>query len=145
MTPTELTPARANVAQAAVMGLTTVAWYALPDLVRSRAARTVLKTGLLTAGGVGWVLARPQKAAPTGPQGPDAFDEVFEAVRTEPAKSAAVGAAIVGLTTAFSIAGEKAIFRFGEKRRARGATGAHTVPALVLGAQGAASAAVPLP
>lgn len=103
MTPTELTPARANVAQAAVMGLTTVAWYALPDLVRSRA------------------------------------------VRTEPAKSAAVGAAIVGLTTAFSIVGEKAIFRFGEKRRARGATGAHTVPALVLGALGAASAAVPLP
>lgn len=145
MSPTEATPVQPSLGQAAVVGLTTLAWYSLPDLVRSRTARTVLKTGLLAAGGAAWVIARPQEPAPTGMQGPDAFDEVFEALRTEPAKTLALGTAIVGVTTAFSIAGEKAIFRFGERRRIRGVRGAHTVPALVLGALGAASAAVPLP
>jgi len=51
MTPTEFTPAPATPAQAAALGLTTLAWYALPDLVRSRGARTVLKLGLVGAGG----------------------------------------------------------------------------------------------
>lgn len=144
MTPTEHTHVAAAPARAAVMGLTTLAWYALPDLVRSRGVRTVLKLGLLGAGGAGWVLARPEKPLPTGAQGPDAFDEVFEAIRNEPLKTLGMGAVIVGLTTVLSVAGEKAIFRFGERRRTRGARGAHTVPALVLGALGAASAAVPL-
>ncbi|HHU38183.1 MAG TPA: peptidase S9 [Propionibacterium sp.] len=127
------------------MGLTTLAWYALPDLVRSRGARTVLKLGLVGAGGAAWVLARPEKPLPTGAQGPDTFDVLFEAIRTEPATTLGLGAAIVGITAALTVAGEKAVFRFGERRRARGARGAHTVPALVLGVLGAASAAVPLP
>lgn len=145
MSPTEANPVQPTLGQAAVMGLTTLAWYSLPDLVRSRTARTVLKTGLLATGGAAWVLARPQKPAPTGMQGPDTFDEVFEAIRTEPVKTLAAGGAIVGLSTLLTVLGEKAIFRIGEKRRARGVRGAHTVPALVLGALGAASAAVPLP
>lgn len=137
------TASRTNPAQVAVMGLTTVAWYALPDVVRSRPARVALKGALLGLGGAAWVVARAEKPTPTGPVGPDTFDEVFEAIRTEPLKSLTLGATIIGLTTALTIAGEKAIFRFGERRRAKGVRGAHTVPAFVLGALGAASAALP--
>lgn len=35
---------------AGVMGAVTLAWYAMPDLVRSRPLRTVLKTGLFAVG-----------------------------------------------------------------------------------------------
>lgn len=137
------TASRTHAAQATVMGLTTLAWYALPDVVRSRPTRVALKGALLGLGGAAWVVAPPEKPIPTGPVGPDTFDEVFEAIREQPAKTLGVGVTIIGLTTALSIAGEKAIFRFGERRRAQGVRGAHTVPALVLGALGAASAALP--
>lgn len=144
MTPTELAPARLNVPQAAVMGLTTLAWYALPDVIRSRGVRTTLKLGLLGLGSAGWVLARPEKAVPAGAQGPDLLDEMFEALRAAPGKSLGLGTAVIAMTVAGTVAGEKAIFGFGERRRVRGVRGAHTLPALALGVLGAATAVVPL-
>lgn len=143
MTPDELIPVRPSVAQAVITGVATALWYAMPDLVRSRPARVALKLGLIGAGGAGWVLARPEQADPVGPQGPDVFDEVFEAVRSKPAESLGIGASVVGLSAVIGVLGEKAIFRFGERRRARGVRGAHLVPAIVLGVLGAVTARLP--
>lgn len=133
MTPTN-TPL--NVPLAVGMGLGTVAWYALPDLVRSRAARAVLKSGLVAAGGAAYVLTqRPE----TPQQGPDAFDEALAAVNEDPRRTLGITAAVLAGSTALGIAGERAIFRFGERRRARGVRGAHLVPALGWGVLGALS------
>ena len=140
-----MNPFSPTLGQSVLAGATTAAWYALPDVVRCRGARVVLKTGLLAAFGAGWVLARPRTEAPIGPQGPDQLDEVFELIREEPAKALAIGGAAVAFTAVCAVLGEKAIFRFGERRRARGVWGAHTVPGIVIGALTTAAAAVPLP
>lgn len=133
MTPTN-TPL--NIPLAVGLGLGTVAWYALPDVVRSRAARAMLKTGLVAAGGAAYALAhRPESPQ----QGPDAFDEVLAAVNEDPGRTLGLLTAVLAGSTALGIAGEKAIFRFGERRRARGVRGAHLVPALGWGVLGALS------
>lgn len=137
-----MSPTSVNIPQAVTMGVTTLAWYALPDAVRSRPARAVLKTGLLAAGGTAWVLQRRPRSGLQS--GPDVYDDVLAAVNAEPVKALGVGGAVVALTVALSVAGEKAIFAFGERRRARGARFAHALPALGLGVLGAVSA-LPLP
>lgn len=130
-----------NVPLAVTMGAVTLAWYALPDLVRSRTARIVLKGKVLAVGGLAWALwdhpARTQ-------QGPDAIDEVLSAVNEHPMRVLGLGALGVGLTTAATVWAEKSIFRFGERRRARGAALAHTLPALGLAVLGGL-ATLPLP
>ncbi len=128
--------AAVNVPQAVTMGATTLAWYALPDAVRSRPVRAVLKAGLLAGGGAAWVLfRRPKEAGP----GPDVYDDVIASVNEAPGRALAIGTAALGIGTALTVLGEKAIFGFGERRRARGARFAHTLPALALGALGAVS------
>ena len=130
-----------NVPLAVSLGAATLAWYAMPDLVRSRTARTVLKAALLAGGGVAWKLLAPPAEAQ---HGPDVFDEVLSAINGEPARALGVGAAAVGLTTAVTVWAEKAIFHFGERRRARGESFAHTLPAIGLAVLGGA-ATLPLP
>ncbi len=119
-----------NTAKAVAAGLTTFAWYALPDVVRSRGLRGVLKAGVLGAFGAAWAaIDEPSRTAP----GPDKIDTVLEAIRQNPGGTAAVAGVAVATSSALGVAGEKAIFGFGERRRARGVRCAHTLPALVLG------------
>ncbi|MFT3875654.1 MAG: hypothetical protein QM708_04430 [Propioniciclava sp.] len=127
----------ANLPVAISTGLAATAWYALPDAVRSRGARGVLKVGILCAAGAAWALLRVK---PVQEPGPDGFDQTLAAIRENPGKAAAIAAVVVTAGTAVSVIGEKATFAFGERRRARGVRFAHTVPALVLGALTAVAA-----
>lgn len=111
-------------------GLAVTAWYALPDVVRSRGARGVLKVGILGAATAAWAILRVK--TPPRP-GPDTFDKALASIRETPGKAAAVAAVAVTVSTALTVVGEKATFAFGERRRARGVRWAHTLPALVLG------------
>lgn len=122
---------RARLPLAATLGASTLVWYALPDAVRSRPARALLKGGLLAGLGAAWVAFRPSTA---DRQGPDAFDEVLAAFNEHPARGAAIAAAATAATVTLSVAGEKLIFACGERRRSRGVPGAHTWPALAWGA-----------
>jgi len=95
-------PTTRRLAFAGVSALTVLTWYALPDAVRSRGARVVIKTGLLgvTAAGVAMM---PQ---------------VYPEARTfRPQRG---------------IWGEKAIYARGERRRARGVRCAHTPAAVAM-------------
>lgn len=143
MTSTEIRTVRPNLTQAAVMGVATFAWYSSPDWVASRNGRAAVKVGLVALGGAGWVAARSATPDQDHSETAAALAEVREALRTDPAATLGMGVVIAGLTVALAAAGEKAIFAFGERRRARGVRGAHTVPALVWGALGAASVLVP--
>lgn len=122
-----MAPNSVNVPLAVATGVLTTAWYALPDVVRSRPLRAVLKTCLAGGGGAAWWVLR-QTSAPE--PGPDVYDEVIHAVNRAPGRALAIGAVALGGGTALSVAGEKALFALGERRRARGVRWAHTLPAL---------------
>lgn len=119
---------------AAALGLGTLAWYAMPDLVRSRAARSVLKTGLLGAG-----------LAASWPKLP--LDELDELLSDQVWGTREVIGAGLGVlaTAAVVVVGEKAIYAFGERRRARGARLAHTLPAIGLAVVSGALGVLPVP
>lgn len=124
-----------RVTLAGVAGLTSVAWYALPDVVAGRGARAAIKVGLVGVLGAAWVALDGVKTI----TGETDLDEVLAASRQQPWAAAIAGVAVT-TSIAFAVAGEKAIFAHGERRRARGVRGAHTVPALALGAIAAAGA-----
>lgn len=118
-------PTTSRLAFAGVSALTVLTWYALPDAVRSRPTRCIIKAGLLgvTAGGVAMI--------------PQVFPKVRDDLRREPrtdlsgpAVALALGATAVGaLATVWF---EKAIYAHGERGRARGVRCSHTPAALVL-------------
>ncbi len=120
---------------AAATGVATFAWYAMPDAVRSRRVRTLLKGGLI-AGVLGTYAAfrGPREAT----NGPDATDELFNAVNAEPGKMLAIGAGMATAGIGLTVLGEKTAFAWGERRRARGVRWAHAAPAVALGALAAA-------
>lgn len=136
-----MTPTRA--AGLAVGTGATVAWYALPDVVRSRPLRGLMKVGLL--GAMGWSLV---SLMPEGDELPpyddetdcsqektdDPLDGVTEA---EPRELAVLAGAVLG-SAVVTVAVERWLFRRGERRRAQGARFAHTRQGLVLGALEAA-------
>ena len=117
---------RANrLAFAGVSFLTVLTWYALPDAVRDRRARGVIKAGLLgvTAAGAAVI--------------PDVFPEARGLTRDAPAdlSKPALVAIGVGMSAAALVAtvwAEKAIFAAGERRRAHGVRCAHTPAALAM-------------
>ena len=118
---------------AGVSALTVLTWYALPDAVRSRRARTVIKAGLLgvTAAGAAMI---PQVFPEERQLKPDLRIDL-----SGPARAAvAVGATAVA--TVATIWFEKAIYARGERKRARGVRCAHTpaaaAMALATGASG---------
>lgn len=136
-----ITPTRA--AGLAVGTGATVAWYALPDVVRSRPLRGLMKVGLL--GAMGWSLV---SLMPEGDELPpyddetdcsqektdDPLDGVTEA---EPRELAVLAGAVLG-SAVVTVAVERWLFRRGERRRAQGVRFAHTRQGLVLGALEAA-------
>jgi hypothetical protein len=118
-------------------GATVLAWYALPDVVRSKKLRSLIKAGLL---GV---------TAYAGTMLPGLATEVEDlstSVRKQlvdlPPKTAT--GILVGGTAAMAaitVLAEKWIFTRGELRRARGVRAAHTRQALAIAAATAALAA----
>ncbi len=118
---------------AGVSALTVLTWYALPDAVRNRRARVVIKAGLLGVTAAGSAMI------------PQVFPGVRRA-RPEPSSdlSRTTVAALALAATASAVAGtvwaEKAIFAHGERERARGVRCAHTPAAAVMAlATGAAA------
>jgi hypothetical protein len=126
-------PKTSRLAFAGVSALTVLTWYALPDAVRSRPARAVIKVGLLglSAAGVAMI--------------PQVFPEARR-LKLEPGidlPRPAVAALAVGATavaTGGTIWLEKAIYARGERIRARGVRCAHTPAAAAMAlATGAAA------
>ena len=131
-----ITPTRA--AGLAVGTGATIAWYALPDVVRSRPLRGLVKVGLL--GAMGWSLV---SLMPAGDELPpyddemdcseakteDPLDGVTEA---EPRELAVLAGAVLG-SAVVTVAVERWLFRRGERRRAAGVRLAHTRQGLALG------------
>lgn len=118
-------PRTLRLAFAGVSALTVLTWYALPDAVRSRGARTVIKVGLLgvTAAGV----------AMTPQVFPDARQlKALSRLDLPVPAVAAVAVAATVAATAGTIWGEKAIYARGERLRARGVRCAHTPTAAAL-------------
>lgn len=130
----------------------TFAWYALPDYVRSRPLRTLVKTGLL--GVLGWsMVAQLPQAAELPPYddetdcsesspvaGEDPLDGVTEA---DPAELAVLAGAALG-SAMITVAVERWLFQRGERHRAQGSRFAHTRQGLVLGGLAAALDALAL-
>ena len=113
---------------AAAAGAVTLAWYAMPDVVRSRGLRTVLKLGLL-----GGSFAAHRAWAPADLEG---LAELRHSVSDD---AYAIGIGALALGSVLAVIGEQKIYRLGERRRARGRVLAHTGPALVLAGLAAAS------
>ena len=120
----------------------TVAWYALPDYVRSRPLRGLAKVGLL--GVLGWsMVAQLPEGAELPPyddedvdcskSSPVAGEDPLEGVtEADPAELAVLAGAALG-SAMITVGVERWLFRRGEHRRAQGARFAHTRQGLVLG------------
>ncbi|MGB7962120.1 MAG: hypothetical protein WCF12_04045 [Propionicimonas sp.] len=122
-----------RLAFAGVSALTVLTWYALPDAVRSRRARAVIKTGLLGVTAVGAAMI------------PQVFPEARH-LKPEPSVDlpgpalAALAIGATGVATVGTLWFEKVVFAYGEHRRARGVRCAHTPAALAMAlATGAAA------
>ncbi|MDO4259307.1 MAG: peptidase S9 [Actinomycetaceae bacterium] len=142
------------VSSAIITGVGTIAWYAMPDVIHSRPARTVLKVGLLGAMSAQILapLASESSAADLwqpgiyeqeedteeieAPEGPRAADLVGEVLRNParhlPILASTAGALALGAVGA--VAGERWIFNRGERRRRAGVRGAHLRQAIPLAA-----------
>lgn len=109
---------------AGVAALTVLTWYALPDVVRRRGTRVVIKVGLLGVTGAGVAMM------------PQVFPDMRQLASRRldlPAPTAAalaVGASAVAFLG--TIWGEKAVYARGERLRARGLRCAHTRAAAIL-------------
>lgn len=146
---------------ALVTGVTTAAYYAVPDVAHSRAARGWLKTACLVAGSftmsprLSGDTVRELRSSWHERTGLDTADGTAEPTSAAERWSAAsprqkaviagTGAALVAASTALTVAGEKWLFRRGEARAAAGVRFPHTRTGLVLGALSAALALVPDP
>lgn len=150
---------RGAAVDAVVNGVVTGAWYALPDVVASRRARAVLKVAVVVASMAR--TARPANpadadtrdgsATANAPEPGTDLSTLVARMRTEPvidAQSLGLGASgparsprkakmiavsLVALTAVGTVAGERAIYRWGERLTARGVRFAHTRIGLVAG------------
>ncbi|MGN7702894.1 hypothetical protein [Cellulosimicrobium sp. 22601] len=180
MTEHEPTRRSADPRAVAIAGLMTVAWYAVPDVVRPRWARALAKTAVATAGAVLTVTSTAEgrdaregvrslrdavrspddagdhvAAASTGTTGGPGAEPADGAAREDntnvpereeptPVPPGVVAAGAIGgvaLATTLAVAGEKWVYRRGERLRARGVRLPHTRVGLVLGALAVALAA----
>lgn len=139
---------RDRLAQAAMTGLATALWYALPDHVASRSARVWVKTGL-AAVLVAWSIlsdqtseaarGAPPDQAPAGgtpPEVPSPPDS-SERIRWVGIVGAVgfVGIVVSGLigSVALTVKVERAVHRLGQRAARGGAPYPHTRNGLVLG------------
>jgi hypothetical protein len=110
---------------AGVSALTVLTWYALPDAVRSRRARAMIKAGLLGVTAAGAAM----------------FPQVFPEVRDDRPEPridlpvpalVALGVGAAAVASAGTIGFERAVFASGERRRASGVRCAHTPAAVAM-------------
>ena len=136
-------------------GTATTLWYALPDLVPSRAARSWVKAALATAV-VGWSLrsSRPPLSEGATPSTDGAADgPASEGPSLPPDDGDRVGwRGVVGLvvlvcavlgglvgSVVMTVASDRAVHRLGERAARRGASYPHSRHAVILGAAAAVS------
>jgi len=124
-----------RLAFAGISALTVLTWYALPDAVRSRGARAVIKVGLLgvTAAGVAMI--------------PQVYPEAERITREPrldlpPAAMTALAIGVPAIAVVGTIWGEKAIYARGERIRASGTRCAHTPAAVAFAVATGAAALV---
>jgi hypothetical protein len=145
------TPSVPQVLAAAATAVATTAYYATPDVIRSRAARGWVKTGLgiaLTASSLPEFRRVQEEARARREVQPEEEQvDVRQALADMPAaRRAALGAVGAGLmagSVASMVVAERWIFRRGEARRAAGKPYAHTRGAVVLGVLAGAMMLVP--
>lgn len=147
------TPPASRVLNAAVTGLASTAYYATPDLIRSRAARGWAKaalTGVVLAASVpdlrrGLEESRARRAAAQDPEEEQVdWGELWGSMTPRRRASVcAAGAAALAVSVGSVVAIERAVFRRGERRRAAGVRFAHTRPAVVWGVLGTALSLLP--
>ena len=110
---------------AGASALTVLTWYAVPDVIRGRRARVLVKSGLLVVSAVGAAMipqVYPQVTHhPSAPYGDEAEPHRVRRALT------ATAAALLG-----TIWFEKAVFARGERRRMNGVRCPHTRAAAAL-------------
>lgn len=167
-TPVRPTPAeRTGVDPRSVVinGVTTFAWYAVPDVVRPRWARALAKTAVVAAGaalGAGTTREGAEARAAvcdvrdgirsaTVPSDTDPSDTDPSATApdgTGAGRAVAATVAVVGgmaVAGTLAVLGERWIYRFAERLRGRGVRAPHTAVGLVLGAAAAGLAVIEAP
>jgi hypothetical protein len=118
-------PRTRRLAFAGVSALTVLTWYALPDAVRSRRARAVIKTGLLGVSAAGATMIPhifPETRQLTLPPSLDMHGSARVAL--------SIGA--LAVAAAGTIWFEKFVYARGERLRASGVRCAHTPAALAI-------------
>ncbi|MHB1009500.1 MAG: hypothetical protein ACYC1E_09775 [Propionibacteriaceae bacterium] len=120
---------------AGASALTVLTWYALPDVVRSRRARMLVKAGLLVVTAVGAAMI-PQVYPDVAHHAPAPYGKEAEPLRARRAL-AATAAALLG-----TIWFEKAVFARGERRRTNGVRCPHTRAAAAMALVTGAAAAI---
>ncbi|MCL3860793.1 hypothetical protein [Actinotalea sp. K2] len=163
------TPTKRTVAvEGVLLGSFSLLWYAMPDVVRSRGLRGVLKSAMVVGYGAYAAATRPSTSdeephdRAATPGGSDTLRAVADLTSTPPVLDAAeldlaidsagspgrsvalasgVAAFVVG-SVAGTIAIERAIYGLGERRRDRGVRAAHTRIGIVAGLGGVLVGAV---
>lgn len=147
------TPARSQVLAATVTGVATAAYYATPDVIRSRTRRGWAKAGLSAVVVAGSLLdvrrslaeARAEQAA-RGADDAEPVDWQRVLTETSPRGKAVAGAVATGaltLSVLSVVVAERWIYRRGERRRAAGVAWPHSRTALALGVGSAVLSLVP--
>lgn len=118
-----------QLSSAVINGAGVFSWYAMPDAIRSRAVRTLLKTGILSV----MVHHGAREVCKVSEDVKEAVAEARESgVSLTPYIGA--GAAAVAVSGVVAVLGERFLFRRGERRRVEGRALAHTRQALPLAA-----------
>jgi hypothetical protein len=138
---------------AALTGVATTAYYATPDVLRTRRARAVAKVALSAVSVLalavpevrlaGATAAEERAATGEAAQAPDWRAALGALPPARRAALAAVPAVLLAGSVAAAVATERWIFRKGEARAAAGRRLPHTGPALLHGALAAALALIP--
>jgi hypothetical protein len=161
-----MSPTPARLLAATVGGAATAAYYATPDVIRSRTARGWTKAALLLVAAAAalpdarrtWREQRAGDPAPlTSLSWQDVADDAETSGDAPPAKTfrslparqqaviAGVGAVAMAGSVWATVATERWLYRRAETRRLAGARWAHARTGLVMGGVGAALALIPDP
>lgn len=141
-------PPTSRTTAALVSGAATAAYYATPDLIPSRTTRGWVKAGLVAVS-VAASVPELRASRSSGSGDGEGAGALAQVLRSMPARGRAAAAGVVAVsvvgTVACVVAGERWMFRRGERRAAAGKRFPHTGPALVYGALTAALGLIPPP
>jgi hypothetical protein len=141
-------PTSSRAVPSLITGAATAAYYASPDFISSRTVRGWVKAGLVAVSVAASVPELRASGRSDGEAGQGA-GALAQALRSMPARGKAAAAGVVAValagTAAGAVAGERWMFRRGQRRAAAGKRFAHTGPALLYGALTAAAGLIPSP